>query len=129
MLASQKDIHTTAAHKVVVIMEHGLVVIGVDVRDRPGLLLDVSKALTSLHLNVRHTEASVVEQRSISIWRCELIDSDIPDLDAIWSVLNVSADAYVQQGIIVHHSSNRIFLKYVSGHYRLCLKWNQEVWL
>lgn len=95
LLVSQKDIHTTAAHKVVVMMEHGLVVIGVDVRDRPGLLLDISKALTSLHLNVRHTEASVVEQRSISIWRCDLIDADIPDLDAIWSVLNVSVEAFV----------------------------------
>jgi hypothetical protein len=94
LLASQKDVHTTAAHKVVVIMEHGLVVMGVDVRDRPGLLLDISKALTSLKLNVRHTEASVVEQRSISIWRCELIDADIPDLDAIWSVLNVSEDIF-----------------------------------
>ena len=104
LLASQKGIHTTAAHKVVVILEHDLVVIGVDVSDRPGLLLDISKALASLHLNVRHTEASVVQQRSISIWRCELIDSDIPDLDAIWSVLNVSVDAFL------HDSSRASFL-------------------
>ena len=94
LLASQKGVHTTAAHKVVVIMEHGLVVIGVDVRDRPGLLLDISKALSSLKLNVRHTEACVVGQRSISIWRCELIETDIADLDAIWSVLNVSVEIH-----------------------------------
>jgi di/tricarboxylate transporter len=88
LVASQKNIAPTAAHKVVAVQEHDLVVIGVDVRDRPGLLLEISKALASLRLNIRHTEASVVGQRSISIWRCELIDSDIVDLDAIWSVLN-----------------------------------------
>lgn len=93
LVASQKDISPTAAHKVVAVQENDLVVIGVDVRDRPGLLLDISKALVGLRLNIRHTEASVVGQRSISVWRCELVDSDILDLDAIWSVLNVSFDA------------------------------------
>ena len=93
-MASQKNLAPTAGHKVVAVQEHDLVVIGVDVRDRPGLLLEISKALASLRLNIRHTEASVVGQRSISIWRCELIDSDVVDLDAIWSVLNVSVDTY-----------------------------------
>lgn len=75
-------------HKVVVTSEHEFVVIGVNVKDRPGLLLDVSKGLSRLNLNLRHTEASVVGQRSISIWRCELMDSELPDLEEIWSVLN-----------------------------------------
>ncbi len=90
LLSSQQDIAPTAAHKVIAVKENDLVLIGVDVRDRPGLLLDISKALASLNLNIRHTEASVVGQRSVSVWRCELVDSDILDLDAIWSVLNVS---------------------------------------
>ena len=98
LLASQKDITPTAAHKVVAVQENELVTIGVDVRDRPGLLLDISKAIVSLRLNIRHTEASVVNKRSISIWRCELIDSEILDLDAIWSVLNVSVDTCNQEG-------------------------------
>ena len=103
LLASQKDITPTAAHKVVAVKENELVTIGVDVRDRPGLLLEISKALISLRLNIRHTEASVVNKRSISIWRCELIDSDILDLDAIWSVLNVSVDTYNHEWVVVMH--------------------------
>lgn len=77
-------------HKVVVTSENELVVIGVDANDRPGLLLDISKGLLRLNLSFRHTEASVVHQRSISIWRCEQLESQIPDLEEIWSVLNVS---------------------------------------
>ena len=84
---------TTAAHKVIVLPERDLVVIGIDARDRPGLMLDVSKGLSSLRLNLRHTEASVVGQRSLSVWRCEVLESAIPDLEEIWSVLNVSSDS------------------------------------
>jgi predicted amino acid-binding ACT domain protein len=85
-----RQLDLTGAHKVVVTSENELVVIGVNANDRPGLLLDVSKGLSRLNLNLRHTEASVVQQRSLSIWRCELINSEIADLEEIWSVLNVS---------------------------------------
>jgi hypothetical protein len=78
-------------HKVVVTSENELVVIGINANDRPGLLLDISKGLLRLNLSFRHTEASVVQQRSISVWRCELIDTEVPDLEEIWSVLNVSS--------------------------------------
>lgn len=88
----KRDAHLAAAHKVVVVSEHDFVVVGVDARDRPGLLLDISKGLSRLRLNLRHTEASVVGSRSLSIWRCELVDiADLPDLEEIWSVLNVSS--------------------------------------
>jgi hypothetical protein len=53
------------------------------------LLLDISKGLSRLNLNLRHTEASAVDQRSISIWRCEMLESELADLEEIWSVLNV----------------------------------------
>jgi hypothetical protein len=78
-------------HKVVVTTENELVGIGINANDRPGLLLDISKGLLRLNLSFRHTEASVVQQRSISVWRCELIDTEVPDLEEIWSVLNVSS--------------------------------------
>lgn len=73
--------------------EHDLVVIGIDTRDRPGLLLDISKGLSSLHLNLRHTEASVVGLRSISVWRCEMVETELPDLEEIWSMLNVRGNS------------------------------------
>jgi hypothetical protein len=79
-----------AEDSIVVTSDHEYVVVGVNAVDRAGLLLDVSKGLLSLKLSLRHTEASVVGPRSISIWRCELVDSDLPDLEEIWSVLNVS---------------------------------------
>lgn len=80
----------TNATQVVVTADHGFVVVGTNAHDRPGLLLDISKGLLRLNLSLRHTEAAVVGTRSISIWRCELIDSELPDLEEIWSVLNVS---------------------------------------
>lgn len=76
-----------AAPKVVVTSDHEFVVVGVNARDRPGLLLDLSKGLLRLKLSLRHTEASVVGQRSISIWRCELVEAELPDLEEIWSIL------------------------------------------
>ena len=77
-----------AAPKVVVTIEKDLVVVGVDARDRTGLLLDISKSLLRFHVQLRHTEAAVVGDRSISIWRCEVRGTEIPDIEAIWSVLN-----------------------------------------
>ena len=73
--------------KIVVTIEKDLVVIGVDSRDRPGLLLDISKGLLRLRLQLHHTEAAVVGGRSLSIWRCEPIGAEIPDLEEVWTVL------------------------------------------
>mmetsp|Transcript_15336 Transcript_15336/g.25557 ORF Transcript_15336/g.25557 Transcript_15336/m.25557 type:complete len:871 (-) Transcript_15336:117-2729(-) len=68
---------------------HRLVIVGINARDRAGLLLDISKGLLRLSLQLRHTEASVVGERSLSIWRCEVVsESDLPDLEEVWSVLN-----------------------------------------
>jgi uncharacterized protein with PhoU and TrkA domain len=78
----------SGAHKVVVTSEHGNVVVGVDASDRPGLLLDISKGLLRLNLTLRHSEAAVVAKRSISIWRCEMMGDDLPDLAQIWSVIS-----------------------------------------
>lgn len=44
--------------------------------DRPGLLLSISKGLHSVGLQLHHTEAAVIRNRSISVWRCEFIDED-----------------------------------------------------
>jgi hypothetical protein len=76
--------------KVVVTVDKDLVVVGVDSRDRPGLLLDLSKGILSLNLQLHHTEAAVVDNRSLSIWRCEPIGTEIPDVEQVWSVLTVS---------------------------------------
>jgi len=65
-----------------------LVLLGINTHDRPGLLLDISKGLLRLHLQLRHTEASVVNDRSLSIWRCEVMKSELPDLEEVWLVLN-----------------------------------------
>jgi len=67
-----------------------LVLVGINARDRTGLLLDISRGLLRLELQLRHTEASVIDERSISIWRCEFLGVHTPDMEEIWSVLNVS---------------------------------------
>ena len=88
---------SSGAPKVVVVSEHGFVIVGVDAKDRPGLLLDISKGLLRLNLTLRHSEASVVGDRSISIWRCEVIGEELPDLEEIWSVMNALLEA-IDQG-------------------------------
>jgi len=67
-----------------------LVVVAVDARDRPRLLLDISKTLIRLGLSFHHTEARVAEnQRSLSLWRCEVLkDGGVSDIEEIWSVLS-----------------------------------------
>ena len=89
----------TGCHQVVVTSESELVVVGVNANDRPGLLLDISKGLLRLNLSLRHTEASVVQSRSISIWRCELINSELPDLEEIWSVLTALLENDRSRGV------------------------------
>ena len=67
---------------------NGSVLVGVEAPDRPGLLLDISKGLLRLHLELKHTEAKVIGERSLSIWRCECIKVELPDLDEVWTVLS-----------------------------------------
>ena len=81
--------------KVVVVLDtqdlNDAVIVGVNANDRPGLLLDISRGLHSMGLQLHHTEASVILSRSISIWRCEVIDSEsAADADEMRSVLKVS---------------------------------------
>ena len=74
--------------KIVVTIEKDLVVVGINAHDRPGLLLDISKGLLRLELELHHTEAAVVAERSISVWRCQPIGTELPDLEEIWSVMS-----------------------------------------
>ena len=80
------------AARIVVTVDKDLVVIGLNCPDRRGLLLDVAKGLLRLKLQLHHTEAAVVDERSISIWRCETAAAqhgslEEPDIEEIWSVL------------------------------------------
>jgi len=84
--------------KVVVTIEEYLVIVGVDSRDRPGLLLDLSKGLLSLNLQMHYTEASVVDGRSLSIWRCEPLGTEIADVEKIWNVMTALLE--VNSGIL-----------------------------
>jgi hypothetical protein len=84
---------TFEASKVIAVVEKDerrpLVIVAVNVIDRPGLLLDISKSLIRLGLNFHRTEASVIDDRSLSLWRCEAVEGN-SDVNEIWSVLNVS---------------------------------------
>ena len=86
--------------KIVVTVEKELVVVGVNAHDRPGLLLDISKGLLRLNLQLHHTEAAVLMDRSVSIWRCQIMPTVElpPDIEEIWSVLSalLSSEAGVE---------------------------------
>ena len=68
------------APKIVAVLDtrdlNDVVMVGVNVTDRPGLLLDISGRLHSLGLQLHHTEAAVISGRSFSVWRCELFEED-----------------------------------------------------
>ena len=66
-----------------------LVLIGVNVPDRPGLLPDVFKGLFQLNLQVHHMEAAVLRDRSVSVWRCEFLENKETDVEEIRVVLRV----------------------------------------
>jgi len=77
--------------------EQQLVLVGVNTRDRSGLLLDISKTLIRLGLNFHRTEAMVIDSRSLSLWRCEVVENGTADIEEIWSVLNAMLE--VNSGI------------------------------
>ena len=58
-------------------------------RLRPGLLLDISKGLLRLNLQVHRTEAVVVGERSVSVWRCDYLEKTETDREKISAVLSV----------------------------------------
>lgn len=70
-----------------------LVVVAINTRDRPGLLLDISRGLLRLGIQLHHSEASVIQARSISIWRCEILDGGVSNIEEIWDSLNVLLDS------------------------------------
>ena len=88
---------------------HPVVVVGINTRDRPGLLLDISKGLLGLKIQLHHSEASVIDSRSISIWRCEILEDGVSDKEEIWSVLNVSEVC----SRCIHFSCHAVFASFL----------------
>ncbi len=91
MSTKKGESSATAPPKIVAVADkddHQLVIIGINARDRPGLLLDISKTLIRLGLNFHRTEALVLDGRSLSLWRCEVLEKVASDIEEIWSVLN-----------------------------------------
>jgi di/tricarboxylate transporter len=64
------------------------VLVGIDCFDRDGLLADISQNLFQNGLKVRTSEAQVFYERSLSVWRCEAVDSTKPDREEIWLALS-----------------------------------------
>jgi len=70
--AGDSNARTVAGPKdrIIITIDKNAVVIGIETADRSGLLLDLSKCLARLQLELHHTEAAVKHGRSLSIWRC-----------------------------------------------------------
>jgi len=75
-----------------------VVLVGINMIDRPGLLLDISRGLHSLGLQLHHTEASVILNRSISIWRCELIEDSASERHKEGEMQNFLSSLLVNEG-------------------------------
>jgi len=74
-----------------------LTAVAINTPDRPGLLLDISKTLIRLGLNCHRTEARVVDGRSLSLWYCEVMETNVADIEEIWSVMNAMLE--VESGV------------------------------
>ena len=103
---NKKSERLGGAAKIVVTIDKDLVVVGINAHDRAGLLLDIAKGLLRFNLHLRHTEAAVVADRSLSIWRCEVGGTELPDIEEVWSVLNAllsdeGIEAMKQRGLSV----------------------------
>ena len=85
MLLDNKKIVVTADNR----SHNRIVLVGVNTSDRPGLLLDISKCLLKLDLQVHRTEAAVLDEQSVSVWRCNHFGSKEYDEDQISGMLNV----------------------------------------
>jgi len=76
---------------IVDVEEDGVISIGVNSPDRNNLLLDISRGLSRLDLEIRNSEAAVVGRRSISVWKCAPHQKDNNhesiDIGQIWCVL------------------------------------------
>jgi len=70
-------------------IEPDQIVVAVDTMDRSGLLLDISKCLAGMEMDLHHTEATVKQQRSLSIWRCSKPSTLVTSacVDEIWPIL------------------------------------------
>jgi di/tricarboxylate transporter len=81
----------------------GVILIAVDCKDRSGLLSDISDALFQrAGLQIKHSEANVVDGRSLSVWRCETTrtpgstdgpeapadPNDSATMDMVWTVVS-----------------------------------------
>ncbi|EJK77635.1 hypothetical protein THAOC_00520 [Thalassiosira oceanica] len=91
VVTDQREKTVQFAESVVVTVDtqdlEDVVLVGINANDRPGLLLDISRGLHSLGLQLHHTEASVVLNRSLSIWRCEAIDNAELDAEEVRAIL------------------------------------------
>jgi uncharacterized protein with PhoU and TrkA domain len=71
-----------------------VILVAVDSADRPGLLSDISDALfKQASLQVKHSEANVLEGRSLSVWRSELLSTapttdEATLLDKVWNIVS-----------------------------------------
>lgn len=95
----------------IVAVDSQVLVIAIAARDRPGLLLDISQVLLRLHLQLRHAEAAVLHESSLSTWRCEYIDGnhELSSLEQIESELRTmlatlqgAVEARKVEGLRVH---------------------------
>jgi len=98
------EANSTARDRIIITVDQKTIVIGIETADRSGLLLDLSKCLARLQMELHHTEAAVKHGRSLSIWRCGSSNLSQEFEAEIYSVLHAllssekGAEAIKQRG-------------------------------
>jgi di/tricarboxylate transporter len=95
------------------------VLVGVDCEDHPGLLMHISDGIGQQGYNLKHSEAKVIGDRSLSVWRCEAPHTAIangttlPDLDELWSNIYAVLKA-ADRDLVAKKSGARVVRAYVT---------------
>lgn len=75
-----------------------VIIVGINAADEPGLLLRISKGLHTVGLQLHHTEAAVILDRSVSVWRCEFIEENRMEPEEIEESVKVLLEREVGAG-------------------------------
>jgi hypothetical protein len=96
------------------------VLVGVDCEDHPGLLMRTSDGIGQQGYNLKHSEAKVIGDRSLSVWRCEAphtataSGTTLPDLDELWSNIYAVLKA-ADMDLVANKSGERVVQAYVTN--------------
>eukprot|EP00931_Biecheleriopsis_adriatica_P045305 TRINITY_DN25968_c0_g1_i2.p1 TRINITY_DN25968_c0_g1~~TRINITY_DN25968_c0_g1_i2.p1 ORF type:complete len:843 (+),score=141.41 TRINITY_DN25968_c0_g1_i2:53-2530(+) len=80
---------------------HTMLTLGIDTMHQVGLLHDISRGLSRLHVTLVQSEVAVVRQRSFSLWRCQLVDGGQLNKTKMGEIANLTSQRLSWKSVAV----------------------------